>query len=145
MHCQLYLWDKTFGQSHYTPLGHGQGTILATCTLRPQLQIYDFGSRSLHTFGSWTTIVSNIIQIRQRCKKLWPKHPNMMWTERWTNRQIPIYPLNFVCGGGVIDNCQRTFILSRSTWINQHIQTLETFFKSDMKQSNSENCGPRRN
>ena len=48
--------------------------ISSMCALWPWPWRYDFGSRSRHTLGSWTTIVWNIIQIQLGSEELWPGH-----------------------------------------------------------------------
>ena len=53
---------------------YGPDTVLGMCALWPWLWIYDLGSRSWHTLGSWTTIVRNIIQIQFGIEELWPRH-----------------------------------------------------------------------
>ena len=71
-------------QGHDTPLGHGQQLceilsrskwqwgvmartqIFSMCAQWPWHGRYDLGSRSWHTFESWTIIVWNIIQIPTR-------------------------------------------------------------------------------
>ena len=45
--------------------------ILGMCAVWPWPWRYDIGSRSWHTFGSWTTIVWNIIQIKLGSGELW--------------------------------------------------------------------------
>ena len=58
-------------------------------------------SRSRHTLGSWTTTVSNIIQVGQVCKKLWPgQDVNGRQTDRWTVGQGDSYiPYQFLFAG----------------------------------------------
>ena len=48
--------------------------IFGICAMWPWPWRYDLGSRSWHTFGSWTTIVWNIIQIQFDSEKLGPGH-----------------------------------------------------------------------
>ena len=48
--------------------------ISGICALWPWPWRYDLESRSWHIFGSWTTIVWNIIQIQFGSKELWPGH-----------------------------------------------------------------------
>ena len=69
---------------------------------------YDLGSRSWHTFGTWTIIVWNIIQRGQFVTELWSRTQSEQ-TDRWTDRQtdgrtdrvIPIHQTLFARGGGV--------------------------------------------
>ena len=69
---------------------------------------YDLGSRSWHTFGTWTIIVWNIIQRGQFVTELWSRTQSEQ-TDRWTDRQtdgrtdrvIPIHQTLFAGGGGV--------------------------------------------
>ena len=82
-YCDLDIGGMTLGQGHDTPWGHGQqlceilsrsnmavrsyglDTDMGLCALWPWPCRYDLGSRSWHTFGTWTTIVWNIIHIQQ--------------------------------------------------------------------------------
>ena len=48
--------------------------ILGMCVLWPWNKIYNLGSRSWHTLGSWTIIVWNIIQIQFGSEELWSGH-----------------------------------------------------------------------
>ena len=90
--------------------------ILGMCALWPWPWRYDIGSRSWHILGSWTIIVWNIIQIGQGVKKLWPEHDvnrrTYRQTDGQTDRVIPIYPQNFVCGG----------IMKEAGWIRGQVQ-----------------------
>ena len=92
--CVKYYSDQTWQWGVMA-----QTRIFGMCALWPWPWRYDLGSRSWDTFESWTTIMSNIIQIGQGNKKLWPRHDVNRWTDRWTDRVIPIYPPNFVCRG----------------------------------------------
>ena len=47
-------------------------TVLGMCALWPWPWIYDLGSMSWHTLGSWATIVWNIIQVQLGSEELWP-------------------------------------------------------------------------
>ena len=58
--------------------------ILGMCTLWPLPWRYDLGSRSWKTLWSWTTIVSNIIQIGLVGKKLWFR----LYVNRRSDRQM---------------------------------------------------------
>ena len=77
--CAKYYPDQTWqcGVMAWTQ-------VLAMCTRWPLPWRYDLGSRSWQTLWSWTTIVSNIIQIGQVGKKLWFG----LDVNRRTNRQM---------------------------------------------------------
>ena len=81
--------------------------VLGMCVLWPWPKRYDLGSRSWHTLWSWTTIVWNITQIGQVCKKLLPGHN----VDRRTDRVIPINTQNFVCGGYNYNHIYIKFLL----------------------------------
>ena len=66
---------------------------------------YDLHSRSWHTLGSLTPIVSNIIQIGQGGMKLWPGQDVNRRTDGWTDRVIPINPKLCLRGGGYKNSC----------------------------------------
>ena len=96
------LEDMTLGQGHGTPLDHGQQLckilsssnmavrsygldlrIFGMCVLWPWPWKFDFGSRSWHTLGPWTTIVWNIIQIQHSSEELWPGHGYLGMCALW--------------------------------------------------------------
>ena len=90
--CKLLHWPwRYMGQGHDTPLCQGRRVkyypdltwhwgimartrILVMCALWYWPWRYGLVSRSWHTFGSWTTLVWNIIQIQHGSEELWPGH-----------------------------------------------------------------------
>ena len=82
--CVKYYPDPTW---HWGTMSRTQ--IFGMCALWPGPWRYDLGSRSWHTLGSWTTIVWNIIQIREVGKKLWPGHDVNRQTYRQGDYYIP--------------------------------------------------------
>ena len=108
----------TLGQGHDTPLDHGNDClkyypdptrhswrqrgiiawtwILGICALWPWPWRDDLSSRSWHTFGSWTTIVWNIIQIQHGSEELLPGHwfwvPVFLHFDLWPWFKVRTYP-----------------------------------------------------
>ena len=96
VYCDIDLGNMTLHQGHDTPLGHenncvkyryypdltwqwgvmARTQILGMCVLCPWpwRYMYDLGSRSWHSLGSWTTTLWNFIQIQHDSEKLWPGH-----------------------------------------------------------------------
>ena len=64
-------WAWKWGGMAWTP-------IFGMCTLPqwpwPWRYMYDLGSRSWHTLGSWATIPWNIMHIKQGSEEIWRRH-----------------------------------------------------------------------
>ena len=137
VHCDHDLRDMTLGQGHDTPLVHGQQ--LCEILSRSNLTVRSYGSDTdfqyvctvtftLETWP-WINVMKHPWVMDNNCVKLYPdwtrEYEVMARTrceqtdrqmDRQTDRVIPIYLPNFVCGeggggikvgGGVIKNANQ--------------------------------------